>query len=113
MVSGTPAARGDVPPFDEVFLRARSQATRSRSRRFYYRVATAAALAAPLAAPVLWWQNRGKAPDVSVAQSASISQWKSPTDFLIETPGRKPLRTLPRIGDGFMDMRALNPEETR
>jgi hypothetical protein len=44
---------------------------------------------------------------------ASISQWKSPTAFLIETPGQKLLKTVPRIGDGFMDMRALNAEERR
>ena len=103
----------DAPPFNEVWEVARSQATRSRSRHLYYRVGTVAALFVFLAVPALWWQNRRQAPDVTVAQIASISQWKSPTAFLIETPGQQLLRTVPRIGDGFMDMRALNPEERR
>jgi hypothetical protein len=44
---------------------------------------------------------------------ASISQWQSPTAFLIETPGQKLLKTVPRLGDGFMGLRTLNPEERR
>jgi hypothetical protein len=30
---------------------------------------------------------------------ASITKWKAPTDFLLETPGRELLRTVPAIGD--------------
>ena len=103
----------DVPPFDEVWEVARSQATRSRSRRLYYRVGTAAALFALLAVPALWWQRHPQAPDVTPVQMASISQWQSPTAFLIETPGQKLLKTVPRLGDGFMGLRTLNPEERR
>jgi hypothetical protein len=102
----------DAPPFDEVWEAARSRATESRSRRLYYRVAAAAALLALLAVPALWRQRRRQAPEVTAAQIASISQWKSPTAFLIETPGQELLKTVPRIGDGFMDMRTLNREET-
>jgi hypothetical protein len=29
---------------------------------------------------------------------ASLSEWKAPTDFLLETPGREVLRTVPAIG---------------
>jgi hypothetical protein len=29
---------------------------------------------------------------------ASIAEWKSPTDFLLETPGRNLLQTVPAIG---------------
>ncbi len=29
---------------------------------------------------------------------ASITEWSSPTDFLLETPGREVLRTVPAIG---------------
>jgi hypothetical protein len=32
-------------------------------------------------------------------QSVQISQWQSPTDFLLETPGSEILRKLPRIPD--------------
>ena len=99
----------DAPPFNEVWEGARARTTWKQSRRLYYRVATAAASFVILAVPALWWQNRRQGPDVT----ASISQWKSPTDFLIETPGQKLLNTVPHIGDGFMDMPALNAEEKR
>ncbi len=29
---------------------------------------------------------------------ASLTEWKAPTDFLLETPGRELLRTVPAIG---------------
>lgn len=29
---------------------------------------------------------------------ASLTEWRSPTDFLLETPGRELLRTVPAIG---------------
>ena len=97
----------NAPPFDEVWEVARARATRPQSRRLYYRVGMAAALFAFLAIPVQWWQNHRP------VQIVSISQWKSPTGFLIETPAQKLLKTVPHIGDGFMDMRALNVEEKR
>jgi len=31
-------------------------------------------------------------------QVASVAEWRSPTDFLLETPGRELLRTVPAIG---------------
>jgi hypothetical protein len=39
-----------------------------------------------------------------------ISQWRSPTDFLLKTPGNELLNTLPRVGDSSIKMR-LNPDE--
>jgi hypothetical protein len=32
------------------------------------------------------------------ASMASITEWQAPTDFLLETPGREMLRTVPEIG---------------
>jgi hypothetical protein len=34
-----------------------------------------------------------------VGAVASITEWKAPTDFLLETPGRELLRNVPAIGD--------------
>jgi hypothetical protein len=31
--------------------------------------------------------------------AVSLTEWKAPTDFLLETPGRELLRTVPAIGD--------------
>jgi hypothetical protein len=44
---------------------------------------------------------------------ASITEWKAPTDFLLETPGRELLRTVPRFGelkaDGWSGYAAPSP----
>jgi len=32
----------------------------------------------------------------------SITEWRSPTDFLLQTPGREVLESLPRFGEGLI-----------
>jgi hypothetical protein len=77
-----------VPPF--------SIAAELRVRRRWPRWALAAAGAA-VAALVLWliapWQDRGSA----FALDLSATTWVAPSDFLLETPGRDLLRSLPEI----------------
>lgn len=43
---------------------------------------------------------------------ASITEWKAPTDFLLETPGRDLLRTVPEIGGWNGFERMPGPETT-
>jgi hypothetical protein len=46
---------------------------------------------------ILWVRLAQRKPaDISVA---SITEWKAPTDFLLETPGRELLRNVPEIGE--------------
>ena len=40
-----------------------------------------------------------------------ISDWKSPTDFLLETSGRQLLRTTPRVDESITNIKELFPEE--
>lgn len=57
----------------------------------------AAACALGVVVCILWLRSAQRKPqDVSVA---SITEWNSPTEFLLETPGRELLRTVPRIGE--------------
>jgi len=102
-----------APSFEDVLNTARRRAARRPAQRLYLQLAVVATLVLFLALPALWWQMRRQAARHSAIQAASISQWKSPTDFLIETPGRNLLKTVPRIGDGLIDMQALEIEERR
>lgn len=43
---------------------------------------------------------------------ASITDWKGPTDFLLETPGRELLRTVPAIGAWRDDANANAPRQS-
>jgi len=44
---------------------------------------------------------------------ASLTEWRSPTDFLLETPGRELLRTVPAIGVWHNYTQALRPRQKR
>jgi hypothetical protein len=71
--------------------KARAGARRRQGRWF---AATACALIALLA--FLWIRSAQRSPEEKTV--ASITEWKAPTDFLLETPGRELLRTVPKIG---------------
>jgi len=69
----------------------RADARRRQTRWF---MAAASALIALLA--LFWIRSVQRRPDDKTV--ASITEWKAPTDFLLETPGREMLRTVPEIG---------------
>jgi hypothetical protein len=69
--------------------------TRAPLRKGRWLVAVACALI--VVAAIIWLRSTQRRPEeISVA---AITAWNSPTDFLLETPGREILRTVPKIGD--------------
>ena len=42
---------------------------------------------------------------------ALVSQWRSPTDFLLTSPGDQLLKTIPRLGESLREIKAIMPEE--
>jgi hypothetical protein len=68
--------------------------TGARRRKVRWVAASACALIALLA--LFWIRSAQRRPDDKTV--ASITEWKAPTDFLLETPGRELLRAVPEIG---------------
>ena len=71
---------------------------RSRQRKPQRRIRrlAAGAFAVIILAGLFWLRAfRRSSEDTTIA---SITEWKAPTDFLLETPGRDLLRTVPEIG---------------
>lgn len=64
------------------------------SNRFWR---VAAACVVILVAAILLLHS--KRPNKDEVLTVSISEWKAPTDFLLETPGREILQTVPEIGN--------------
>ena len=60
-------------------------------------VAVTACLAA-MVAGALWLEMVPPKPGGAGQPVASLTEWKAPTDFLLQTPGRDLLRTVPAIG---------------
>jgi len=56
----------------------------------------AAACLIAMATAGLWMRTAWQRPQPKTA--GSVMAWKPPTDFLLETPGRELLRTVPAIG---------------
>ena len=81
-----------TPPFRRVWAAAQT----SRRPRTRARFAVAATVAAVVLG--LLWLRTGTGPAPESGTSPSIAQWRSPTDFLLVTPGRELLSTVPAIG---------------
>jgi hypothetical protein len=64
-----------------------------RSKGLWY---VAAACALIVVAAIL--SLRSERPNRDEVSMVSITEWKAPTDFLLETPGREILQTVPEIG---------------
>lgn len=47
----------------------------------------------------------------SLPLEALISQWHSPTEFLLRKPGTALLNTVPRLGESFIKSKTLVPEQ--
>lgn len=80
-----------LPPFADVVRRGRARARRSaaprRPRRLW--AAAAATVLVALAALAAWLGPRTPGQRSPAAEASSLAEWRSPTEFLLETPGRE------------------------
>lgn len=79
-----------VPVFDSLWGR---KTRAQRGKRLWFAAATFALIV--VAVVFLLRLGRPRREAVSIA---SITEWKAPTAFLLETPGREILQTVPEIG---------------
>src|SRR5262249_30701676 len=93
-----------APPFAALWRRRQ----RKPERRIRWVFVAAAAV---IVFAGLFWL-RAVRPRPTDATVASITAWKAPTDFLLETPGRDLLRTVPEIGGWSGFTQAPQPEAT-
>lgn len=83
----------NVPPFQRVWKAAREG---RRPRRHV--AAWATALAAVVLILAVLWLPRASIETPARDAAIPIVEWRSPTDFLLDTPGRALLATVPTIG---------------
>jgi len=67
--------------------------TDARRRQTRWLMAVACAL---IALALVWLRSAQRHPEERAV--VSITEWKAPTDFLLETPAQELLRTVPEIG---------------
>jgi len=90
----------DAPAFaDSGFTAGRASGREPVRVRLQVALAGAAACLLTVAGAGLWMRTGWHSPRAGRDKPVvSVLEWKSPTDFLLETPGRELLRTVPRIG---------------
>ena len=95
-------AEQGAPDFQSLL---RSKRAAPSARRFAPTLAVSVAVAV-LAAGILWTAS-DRARHYSNDAGAVVLAWKTSTDFLLETPGREVLFTIPRIGERPMSAEPL------
>lgn len=89
-------AERTAPPFDPMWRAAQAQVDAARPRPLPLRSGFAVAGIAALVAIVMTILGGGERDRET---SVDIAQWRSPTAFLLDTPGIEWLRSVPRIAD--------------
>lgn len=103
-------------PFATAWEAAVSRMQRSRRGwRFVAMWATSVVLALGLGISILYFNRTSKGLDaMEISQSVLLmSQWQSPTEFLLNTPGRQFLASVPQLGERFMEISALAEKEEK
>ena len=83
-----------APDLDGLLTRVRPRGVRPGARR---RIALALAVAGVLAAAVLLVRGGASYRGAPPADSAQLAEWKSPTAFLLQTPGSELLTQVPTL----------------
>ncbi len=100
------------PPFSEVVQRGRARSQRSRSL-IRPRLLWAAAAGIVLAVLALWLGLRQPEPRIPADGSPSLAEWRSPTDFLLETSGGEILAAPARLDRSLLDLNFNPPSQER
>jgi len=104
-----------TPPFARMWAAAvaRSESVPHRKVRLRFAVALAT-LTLIVVALVNFLKQPAtpSAPTKNAELTASISHWRSPTDFLLVPVDRQLLKTVPRLGDPLHDIQAITSYKT-
>jgi hypothetical protein len=59
------------------------------------------------------WQRRAARmiPGDELAAAQRLAEWRAPSDGLLVTPGREILRTMPRLGESYLNVPLKKDEE--
>jgi hypothetical protein len=82
-----------APGFEQVLQR-----NRPRSIRLVGLFAIAAAAVVTVVAATVFEISHTRGPRAIDASALTLANWRAPTDFLLDTPGRELLRAVPAVG---------------
>ena len=109
-------ARGAEPPADfraKVLAAAEagSGAKRARHWRVWILAGATAAIVVVVIVTTMYRRRAQTIPEKELASVQRLAQWRAPSDTLLATPGQEILRTMPRLGVSYMNVRVKTDEE--
>ena len=95
---------------------AAAEAAREGKRARPWRVwtlagATAVVVAVLMIAVTLHRRTARMIPGDELAAAQKLAEWRAPSDGLLATPGQEILRTMPRLGESYLNVPAKTDEE--
>jgi hypothetical protein len=85
---------------------------RGRPRRVWTLAGASAAVVVVLIfAVTLQRRTARRIPGDELAAAQKLAEWRAPSDGLLATPGREMLRTMPRLGQGYLNVPVKRDEE--
>lgn len=87
------AEEARIPSFEQVVGRARRRPAQQFRRR-----AVAGPVLLAAAAAIAFWASNPHPPAAIHSTAPMLADWRAPTDFLLDTPGRELLNTIPEVG---------------
>ena len=109
-------ARGAEPPahFRAHVLaaaEAASGAKRARQWRIWALAGATAAIVALMMGATIYRRAALAIPEDELAAVQKLTEWRAPSDALLETPGQEILRTMPRLGESYLNAPVKKNEE--
>jgi hypothetical protein len=109
-------ARGAEPPADfqaQVLAAAEaaSGARRVRRWRVWTLAGATAAIVALMIGAMAYRRAAQTIPEDELAAVQKLTEWRAPSDALLVTPGQEILRTMPRLGESYLNVPVKRNEE--
>ncbi len=109
-------ARGAEPPADfQAQVLAASEAASGPNRARQWRVWTlagaTAAIVVLMIGATMYWRATQTIPEDELAAAQKLTEWRAPSDALLTTPGQEILRTMPRLGESYLNVPVKRNEE--
>jgi len=109
-------ARGAEPPADfQAHVLAAAEAASGASRARRWRVWTlagaTAAIVALMIGATMYRRAAQRITEKELAAVQRLTEWRAPSDALLVTPGQEILRTMPRLGESYLNVPLKKNEE--
>jgi len=84
---------------------------RRRPWRAWTLAGATAAIAMLLIATAVYRKTEPRIPEHDLAAVQKLAEWRAPSDALLVTPGQEILRTMPRLGESYLNVPVKTDEE--